>query len=183
VEHRGRTLIPAVAFSTDSDYSTFSDAEQATIKQVWQRVAEDYAPFNIDVTTERPATFGTRTAHAVITRNTDANGIDNPSSSAGGVAYVNVFGNFNYATYRPGWIYFNNLGGSQSSIAEAVSHSIRSASVPKRLTAPTAALLPTQMCGPSWIPRRASRTADARSTRRSSKRFRNPHGARPSSVR
>jgi hypothetical protein len=120
----GRTEIPAVAFSTDSDFSTFSDAEQTAIKRVWQRVSEDYAPFNIDVTTERPATFGTRTAHAVITLNTDANGVANPSSSAGGVAYIDVFGNSNYSTYRPGWIYFNNLGNSASSIAEAVSHEI-----------------------------------------------------------
>jgi hypothetical protein len=121
----GRTTIPAVAFSTDSDFSNFSDAEQTTIKRVWQRVAEDFAPFNIDVTTERPATFGTRTAHALITRSTDANGVGNPSSSAGGVAYVNVFGNSNYGNYRPGWVYFDNLGsGSASSIAEAVSHEI-----------------------------------------------------------
>ena len=60
----GRTTIPAVAFSTDADYSTFSDAEQLAIKRIWQRMAEDYAPFNIDVTTERPGTFTTRTAHA-----------------------------------------------------------------------------------------------------------------------
>jgi len=121
----GRTTIPAVAFSTDTDFSTFSDSEQTTIKRVWQRVSEDYAPFNIDVTTQRPATFGTRTAHALITRNTDSNGVNNPSSGAGGVAYVNVFGNSNYGTYRPGWIYYNNLGGgSASSIAEAVSHEI-----------------------------------------------------------
>jgi len=121
----GRTTIPAVPFSTDGDFATFSDAEQTTIKRVWQRVAEDYAPFNIDVTTERPATFSTRTAHALITRSTDANGVGNPSSSAGGVAYVNVFGNSNYGNYRPGWIYSDNLGnGSASSIAEAVSHEI-----------------------------------------------------------
>lgn len=121
----GRTVIPAVAFSTDSDFSTFSDSEQTAIKRVWQRVSEDYAPFNIDVTTERPATFGTRTAHALITRSTDANGVNNPSSGAGGVAYVNVFGNSDYGMYRPGWVYFNNLGGgSASSIAEAVSHEI-----------------------------------------------------------
>jgi hypothetical protein len=120
----GRTTIPAVAFSTDSDYSTFSDAEQVAIKRIWQRVAEDYAPFNIDITTERPATFGTRTAHALITRNTDASGVGNPSSSAGGVAYINVFGISSYSSYRPGWIYFNNLANSASSIADAVSHEI-----------------------------------------------------------
>jgi len=120
----GRTVIPALAFSTDSDRSTFSDAEQVAIKRIWERVAEDYAPFNIDVTTERPPTFGTRVAHALITRNTDANGDPNPSSSAGGVAYVNVFGKSSYANYRPAWIYHNNLGNNEANIAEATSHEI-----------------------------------------------------------
>ncbi len=119
-----RTSIQAVAFSSDADFSTFSDAEQAVIKRVWQRVAEDYAPFNIDVTTERPASFGSRTANALITRNTDINGDPNPSSTAGGVAYVNVFAGGSYASYRPAWIYYNNLSSSESYIAEAVSHEI-----------------------------------------------------------
>ena len=120
----GRTVIPAVAFSTDGDYSTFSDAEQLAIKRIWQRVAEDYAPFNIDVTTQRPGTFTTRTAHALITRNTDANGSLNPADTAGGVSYVNVFATSSYATYRPSWIYFNNLAYDESYIAEAASHEI-----------------------------------------------------------
>ncbi len=120
----GRTTIPAVAFSTDADYSTFSDAEQLAIKRIWQRMAEDYAPFNIDVTTERPGTFTTRTAHALITRNTDANGLENPAAAAGGVAYVNVFASASYANYRPAWIYFNNLASDESYIAEAASHEI-----------------------------------------------------------
>ena len=120
----GRSSIPAVAFSTDSDRTTFSDSEQAAIKRIWQRVAEDYAPFNIDVTTERPATFTTRTAHALVTRRTDANGAENPAAAAGGVAYVGVFANSNYARYRPAWIYHNNLAGEESYIAEALSHEI-----------------------------------------------------------
>ena len=119
-----RTVIPAVAFSSDADFSTFSDSEQTVIKRVWERVAEDYAPFNIDVTTERPATFTSRTADALITRNTDVNGDANPSSTAGGVAYVNVFAGGGYASSRPAWIYYNNLSSSESYIAEAVSHEI-----------------------------------------------------------
>ena len=119
-----RTTIPAVAFSTDGDYSTFSDAEQLAIKRIWQRMAEDFAPFNIDVTTERPATFTIRTAHALITRSTDANGANNPSATAGGVAYVNVFANAVYPNYRPAWIYFDNLAFDESYIAEAASHEI-----------------------------------------------------------
>ena len=120
----GRLSIPAVAFSIDSDFTTFSDAERLAIKRIWQRVAEDYAPFNIDVTTERPPSFNTRTAHALITRNTDANGEENPASTSGGVAYVGVFGTTTYARYRPAWIYANNLGGEESYIAEAVSHEV-----------------------------------------------------------
>lgn len=120
----GRTQIPAVAFSTDSDFTTFSDTEQTAIKRIWERISEDYAPFDIDVTTERPASFNNRTAHALITRSTDADGSANPSSSAGGVAYVNVFNTTSYATYRPAWIYFNNLGNNESYIAEAASHEV-----------------------------------------------------------
>lgn len=120
----GRSTIPAVAFSSDSDRTTFSDSEQQAIKRIWQRVAEDYAPFNVDVTTERPPTFTTRTANALITRNTDANGAANPSSTAGGVAYVGAFATSSYANYRPAWIYDNNLAGEESYIAEAVAHEV-----------------------------------------------------------
>lgn len=120
-----RAAFYAVAFSKDADYATFSDAEQVAIKRIWQRVAEDYAPFDIDVTTERPATFNNRTAHALITRSTDSTGAPNPASNAGGVAYVNVFNTASYANYRPGWIYSDNLGpGEESFIAEATSHEI-----------------------------------------------------------
>ena len=120
----GRSEIPTRAFSSDSDPTTFSDAEQAAIRQIWQRVAEDYAQFDINVTTERPATFNNRTAVALITRNTDLNGDPNPYSSAGGVAYVNVFGINNFAKYRPAWVYHNNLSNNAANIAEAVSHEI-----------------------------------------------------------
>ena len=117
-----RDPIPALAFSTDSDYTTFSAAEQAVIKRVWQRVAEDFAPFNVNVTTEPPATWNNRTAHVLITRNRDANGENLYASNAGGVAYVNVFGSSNYAYYRPAWVYHNNLGNAEAYIAEAASH-------------------------------------------------------------
>lgn len=120
----GRTTIPAVAFSIDADRTTFSDAEQLAIRRIWQRVSEDYAPFNIDVTTERPATFTTRTAHALITRSSDANSQSNPSAGSGGVAYVNVFGSSGYARYRPAWIYHDNLANEESYVAEAVSHEV-----------------------------------------------------------
>ncbi len=120
----GRSEIVAVAFSTDADRTTFSDSEQAAIKRIWQRIAEDYAPFEVDVTTERPATLTTRTAMALITRATDAQGQPNPYNTGGGVAYVNVFGTSSYAKYRPAWIYHDNLANVDSYIAEAAAHEI-----------------------------------------------------------
>lgn len=120
----GRDPIPAVAFSTDGDYATYSDTEQTAIRRIWQRVSEDYAPFDVDVTTEAPAVFTTRTAHALITRSTDANGETNLYSTSGGVAYIGVFGESYYAQYRPAWIYTENLGGNESYIGEAASHEL-----------------------------------------------------------
>jgi len=121
----GRSGIPTLPFSTDSDFTTFSAAEQVAIKRIWQRMAEDYAPFNVNVTTVPPATITNRTAVALITRNTDANGQPNPFSSAGGVAYVNVFGRTDFASrYSPAFVYHNNLSNNESFIAEAASHEV-----------------------------------------------------------
>lgn len=120
----GRTEIPAVPFSSDSDFTTFNDSEQAVIKRVWQRISEDYSLFDVDVTTERPASFTDRTAMALITRSTDANGEVNPNDASGGVAYVNVFASSIFSICRPAWIYVNRLNYNDSYIAEAASHEI-----------------------------------------------------------
>lgn len=50
-EWRGYENVESPVFSLDADRSTFSGWELATIHEVWMRVAEDFAPFNIDVTT------------------------------------------------------------------------------------------------------------------------------------
>jgi len=121
------TTYQALPYDTDGDITTFSDAEQAVIIQVWERVAEDYAPFDVDVTTEEPAVFTTTTGRAVITKSTDANGVLMPSDTAGGVAYLSVFGNSDYVSRSsPAFIYFNHLGSgtTASLIAEAVSHEL-----------------------------------------------------------
>ena len=117
-----RSCLP---YDSDGDTTTFSDVEQAAITDIWRRVAEDYKPFNVDVTTEEPAAFaGNHVARALITKSVDANGLANPYSTAGGVAYVGVFGQTNYFTfYSPAFIYYNNLGAA-SNIAEAVAHEV-----------------------------------------------------------
>ncbi len=121
------TTYNALPLDTDGDPTTFSDAEQAVIIQVWERVAEDYAPFDVDVTTEEPATFTSTTGRTVITKNVDANGANMPSSTAGGVAYLSVFGSPSYSTYySPALVYFNNVGGGTNAglLTEAISHEL-----------------------------------------------------------
>lgn len=116
---------PLVArpFDLDGMPSSFSSAERAAIAEIWHRVAEDLSPFDIDVTTEDPISFGARTGRVLITAKTDANGKAMPYNTGGGVAYVGVFGWSNYASYySPALVYFENLAKTASYIAEACSH-------------------------------------------------------------
>ena len=111
-----RSVIVAPAFNTEGDANTFTDGERARILQIWQTVAEDYAPFDVDVTTELasvakadPATYAT----VVITTNASY-GVNAP-----GVAYVSTFGN---PAYEPAFVAYDAFGGNAKYIAEAASH-------------------------------------------------------------
>ena len=117
----------AKPFDKDGDDTSFSSAEQDDILHIWQRVAEDYAPFDVNVTTEQPAgspdSWNSYTGHVLITQNYDQNGYLCPhADAAGGVAYVNVFGIAIYSYYRPAWIYYQNLSEQEDLTADAASH-------------------------------------------------------------
>ncbi len=97
-------------FDLDGDETTFNDAEQTFIQHVWERVAEDYSPFDIDVTTEEPPAFGPNIGHVLFTRNKDKNGNTCPfAGNIGGVAYLDVYGLANYSFFTPAWVYYENL--------------------------------------------------------------------------
>ncbi len=113
----------AEPFDLDGDPSGFNDAERAAIAEIWHRVAEDFAPFDIDVTTEEPLNFDAHTGRVLITSRTDADGRAMPFNTGGGVAYVGVWGLSNYATkYSPALVYYDNLAKGTTYIAEASSH-------------------------------------------------------------
>ena len=114
----------AKPFNKDSDPSTFSTAERTDIAEVWHRIAEDFAPFDIDVTTEKPASFGPDIGHILVTSKTDATGTPMPYDTAGGVAYVGVWGRSNYEYYQPALVYYDNLASAPYYIAEAASHEL-----------------------------------------------------------
>ncbi len=106
-----------------STVANFTQLELDRIATIWHRMAEDYAAFDIDVTTEEPAVFTQTTGHVLFTHDSDASGQALPSQNAGGVAWVNVFGRSDYVSkYSPALVYYTNLSGSASYSAEAGSH-------------------------------------------------------------
>ena len=102
-------------FDRDGNTTTFSDAELSTIQEVWQRVAEDFAPFNIDVTTDNPGNFSNGVALRV-----SIGGNGSWIGPYGGVAYVHSFTN---SIVNTAYVFSDNLGnGNARYVAEAVSH-------------------------------------------------------------
>ena len=120
------------AWTLDADATTFSATERTAIQSVWQRVAEDYAPFDIDVTTQDPGAAGIERetlsdtvygARALVTPSSPAQTAICGGPTCGGVAYTNVFGELG-STYQPAWIFPQSLSNDTKSIAEAVSHEV-----------------------------------------------------------
>lgn len=59
------TNVSTQVFDTDGNHFSFSASEQALIREIWARVAEDYAPFDINVTTVEPPSFANGVAMRV----------------------------------------------------------------------------------------------------------------------
>jgi hypothetical protein len=75
-------------FDTDGNTASFSASEQAQIKQIWSRVAEDYAPFNINVSTDYYGDFKDKQAlHVVI----GGNNTDWLHEDASGISVIGSF--------------------------------------------------------------------------------------------
>jgi PKD repeat protein len=123
----GIATINAQPFDLDGLPYSFSTTELARIQYIWQRVAEDFAAFDVDVTTEEPpADALTRSSSTDDTYGTTALITYNNfySCSCGGVAYVGIYsGTSNF--YKPALVFYNSLGnGNEKSVAEAISHEV-----------------------------------------------------------
>ena len=111
----GYVDITTPAMDFDGDPTTFSDGELQQIEQIWAQVSEDYAPFDIDVTTVEPASF----ADGVAMRVAIGGSGDWYHQSAGGVGYVNSF----TAPSLSNTVYvFSSVLHSTKNVAEASSH-------------------------------------------------------------
>jgi hypothetical protein len=121
-------------FSLDADTATFSTAERSFIQTTWRIVAEKFAAFDVDVTTQDPGPGGynrsgpsdqTYGDHVVITHNATA-GQKTCGGGCGGVALLDTFDD----TWRsdgylePAWVFSNKMSGSPVLTAHTVAHEV-----------------------------------------------------------
>jgi hypothetical protein len=117
----GTIITPA--YDTDGDVSTFSLAELEVIQRTWLRVAEDFAPFNVNVTTVEPPvsdlirsdSSDTRWGVRVVV------GENTWYSNAGGVAYV---GSFTSNIDTPTYVFNTSLIGVSEAVTHEVGHTL-----------------------------------------------------------
>ena len=112
----GEVITPA--YDTDGDVSTFSMDEIEDIQRAWLRVSEDFAPFNINVTTAEPPVSDLIRSDASDTRwgVRVVSGVDTfHLGGTGGLAYLT---SFNANTDTPAFVFNSGLIG----LAETISH-------------------------------------------------------------
>ena len=121
--------IHAPAYSVDDDIFGFTAEELDRIFNVWERVSEDYSPFEVDVTTEDPGPQffkdGRQGIRVLISTNIDDSrlgGTDNEwFAPSGGVGYID---SWNWRSDTPVWVFSNLLGGGVKKVSEAAAHEV-----------------------------------------------------------
>jgi hypothetical protein len=122
-----KTTFTTPPFSLDANTAAFSAAEHAAIQYVWRSIAEDFAQFDVDVTTEDPGLEGLKRAST-----SDVNygmrvvfGPDQNATGSGGQAYVGSFSGIRTAaqTDNPCFVYAG-VGAGSKFMAEAGAHEV-----------------------------------------------------------
>lgn len=116
------TSIVSAPFDQDGNAANWSAGEKATIQSVWARVSEDFAQWQVDVTTQDPGqaallysgTGDTQWGVRVVISPTNWY-----NTAAGGVAYVS---SFKWGTDTPAFAFTAQLANTDKYIAEAASH-------------------------------------------------------------
>ncbi len=126
----GASTIESAAYDTDGSPGSFSVDERAAIFEVWQRVSEDFAPFDLNVTTADPgvealrrtsatdAAFGQRMVISPTNWYAPGSSCATPGQTCTlGIALVGVFAR---STDTPAFVF--TAGVSVRTIAEATAH-------------------------------------------------------------
>jgi len=122
-----KTTFTTPPFSLDTNPGALSAAEHAAIQYIWRSMAEDFARFDVDVTTEDPGVeYLRRTSLAGTTYGMRVVfGPDQNATGSGGQAYVGSFGAIRTNTQpdNPCFVYAGTGAGTKF-MAEAASHEV-----------------------------------------------------------
>lgn len=112
----GEFTVPATpAYDSDGNAASFTAAELSNITKIWQRTAESYAPFNVNVTTVDPGSYSIMSGVIKIIIGGDNTWL----GGGGGVAYISSFN----ASPRWGFCFTKNLGnGNTKFTADCIAH-------------------------------------------------------------
>lgn len=126
---RNGARIVSAAYSIDADPSTFSEIERAQIYLAWQVVAEDFAAFDVNVTTRLPdpsalsRTSGSDQTYGIPVVVTPTNSVG-AGCACGGMAYIDIFGNVGATDYQPAWIFTSGSGTGGDNLGQVISHEV-----------------------------------------------------------
>ena len=122
--------IQSNAYDRDGDQTTFSNTELLEIQSIWQQVSEDFAPFNVNVTTQEPdidflrktsssdAHWGVRVLFTDNVNTLDGTPI---AAGAGGIAYI---GSFNRNIDQPVFVFNKGARAAALTASHEVGHSL-----------------------------------------------------------
>ncbi len=113
------------SFSMDANRSSFSEAEVTAIQTVWEHVAEDFSPFNVNVTTIEPESsrFSNGQAVRVVIGGADEfwfNPTNDPETGAAGVHYPK----FRHIAFVFSDEHVHALGSQQELLAAAIGNTV-----------------------------------------------------------
>ncbi|WP_425617750.1 Calx-beta domain-containing protein [Anatilimnocola sp. NA78] len=121
-----QAALVAQPFNIDSNPWSFSAEEVTRIEEAWKRTAEDFRPFNVNVTTVDPGIEALRKTspsdtkwgiRVIVTNESTMLRDPSKASGAGGLAYVD---SFSWSSDTPVWVF--TTGGK--SVGEAASHEV-----------------------------------------------------------
>ncbi len=120
------STIVSPPYNREGSSDSFTQNELDYIYLMWQQVAEDYAPFDVDITTQEPPQstitrtdsndpyYGTR---VVMTQDNFAN------CGCGGFAYVGVFDYYG-DRYKPAFVFNTSVVGAGEAITHEAGHNL-----------------------------------------------------------
>jgi subtilisin-like proprotein convertase family protein len=124
--YSGKSSIVTPAFDLDGNTASFSATELERIQYIWQRVVEDFSPFNVNVTTQEPTLdrlikSGTTDTAWGVRVAIGGSSFDWFGAGAGGVAYV---GSFNWNSDTPTFVFSTQTLSDEKYTADAISHEV-----------------------------------------------------------